>query len=245
MNPQLTRLKAFWIVVWWAFLSVVLWIPVAITGLLGRRGSLSFRLCQAWMWTAKTVTLVRVEVEHRGAVDHSKSYVIIANHQSLYDIPALMLGLGLQFRWVIKKSLMYVPCFGWALAAAGHVFIDRSSPKKSIRQMDRAVGRLPPGVSVAVFAEGTRSADGVVWDFKSGGFLTAIRNGMPILPVTVNGSWRIMPDKHRLSFNPGPIQIVVGEPIDTSGYTRKTMKVLVKRTRGVIVANLDPDYPKQ
>jgi 1-acyl-sn-glycerol-3-phosphate acyltransferase len=232
------KLKASWIVLWWAIASLIFWFPIAVTGILGRTGRLSFKLCQAWMWLVMTVAFVRVEVIFRGNVDMRRSYVIVSNHQSLCDIPALMLGLGLQFRWVIKKSFIYV------LWAAGQVFIDRSNAKRSIKQMDRAAKRLPPGVSVAVFPEGTRSDDGLVRRFKSGGFLMAIRNGIPILPVTVNGSWKIMPSKRSMSFSPGPIQVVVGTPIDTSGYTRKTMKDLMERTRDAVVANLDSKYPQ-
>jgi 1-acyl-sn-glycerol-3-phosphate acyltransferase len=154
-----------------------------------------------------------------------------------------MLGLGLQFRWIIKKSFVYVPLFGWALFLARHVFIDRSNPKRSLRSMDAAARRLPKGVSLAVFPEGTRSDDGVIRDFKSGGFLLAVRNGLPILPVTVNGSWRVLPDKRSMAFRSGPIQMIVGEPIETAGYDRKKMDALIERTRAAIATRLDPEYP--
>jgi 1-acyl-sn-glycerol-3-phosphate acyltransferase len=237
------KAKASWIVFWWFSASLVLWFPAGISGVLSRTGALSFRFCQMWMWVAKTIAFVRFEVVRTGEVDPSVSYIIVSNHQSLYDIPALMLGLGLKFRWVIKRSFLYVPFFGWGLYLAKHIFIDRSKPKQAIKQMDRAAQKLPPGMSVAVFPEGTRSDDGVVRDFKSGGFLMAVRNKIPILPVTVNGSWKVMPDKHSMSFHPGKIQVVIGTPIDTSEYSRKNMKDLIKRTRDAVVSNLDPKYP--
>jgi 1-acyl-sn-glycerol-3-phosphate acyltransferase len=236
-------LKASWIVFWWALASVVFFVPISLAGLLSRTGNLAFRFCQAWTFWGKTIAGVRLETVGTDAIDRSRSYVIISNHQSLYDIPALMLGLGLQFRWVIKKSFVYVPLFGWALYLAKHVFIDRSNPKKSIREMDRAAKNLPPGVSIAVFAEGTRSDDGVVREFKRGGFLAAVRGGLPILPVTVNGSWRVLPDKRSMSFHPGPIQVVVGDAIETEGLTTRDLKQLIERTRDAVIKNLDPDYP--
>lgn len=239
-----SRLKAAWLVFWWAFASIVFFVPISLAGLLSRTGNLAFRLCQAWTWWGKTIVGVSIETVGAERVDRRKSYVIISNHQSLYDIPALMLGLKLQFRWVIKKSFVHVPLFGWALYLSRHVFIDRSNPKKSIREMDRAARRLPRGVSIAVFAEGTRSDDGVVREFRTGGFLLAVRNGLPILPVTVNGSWRVLPDKRSLSFHPGPIQIVVGEVIDTAGYSRKNLGQLIEHTRNAVLEALDPDYPR-
>jgi 1-acyl-sn-glycerol-3-phosphate acyltransferase len=237
------KLKAAWIVFWWATASLVFFVPITLAGLLSPSGNLAFRFCQGWVCWATVVAGVRVEVKGTANADPARSYIVISNHQSLYDIPSLMLKLGLQFRWVIKKSFVHVPLFGWALYVARHVFIDRGNPKKSIRSMDRAAKQLPPGVSVAVFAEGTRSDDGVVREFKRGGFLMAVRNGLPILPVTVNGSWKVMPDKRSLSFHPGRIQIVIGEPIDTNGYSSQTLKELIDRTREAVIENLDPDYP--
>jgi len=236
-------LKAAWIVLWWALASIVFFVPISLAGLVGPSGRLAFRLCQGWTWWATFVCGVRLEIARNPSLDRSRSYVIMSNHQSLYDIPALMLGLGLQFRWVIKKSFVYVPLFGWALWLARHVFIDRSNPKRSLRSMDAAARRLPRGVSIAVFPEGTRSDDGVIREFKSGGFLLAVRNGLPILPVTVNGSWRVLPDKRSMAFRPGPIQLIVGEPIETAGMDRKELDALIERTRAAIASRLDPGYP--
>jgi len=236
-------LKAAWIVFWWALASLIFFLPISVAGAVGPTGNLAFRLCQGWVWVAKTIAAVGIEVVGRERAPRGRSCVIVSNHQSLFDIPALMLGLGVQFRWVIKRSFVRVPFFGWALFFARHVFIDRTNPKRSIKSMDEAARRLPAGVSVAVFAEGTRQDDGVGREFKSGAFLMAVRNGLPILPVTVNGSWRVMPDKRSLSFRPGPIQVVIGEPIETTGYSRRTLDELVERTRAAVVANLDPAYP--
>jgi len=222
----------------------VFFLPISIAGLLGPSGRLAFRLCQGWTWWATVVCGVRLEIAANPAVDRGRSYVIMANHQSLFDIPALMLGLGLQFRWVIKRSYMYVPLFGWALFLARHVFIDRANPKRSLRAMDAAARKLPAGVSIAVFPEGTRSDDGSLRELKSGGFLLAVRNGLPVLPVTVNGSWRLLPDKRSLAFHPGRIQLAVGDPIETAGLDRKRLDELIERTRAAISARLDPGYPR-
>jgi 1-acyl-sn-glycerol-3-phosphate acyltransferase len=184
-------------------------------------------------------------VRSREKIKKGQSYVIVSNHQSLYDIPVLMNGLNVQFRWVIKKEILKLPIFGWGLWAGRHVFIDRSNTKASIKSMDKAMRSLPTGVSVYVFAEGTRTPDGLVQEFKKGGLMMAIRGKVPVLPVTVNGSWKYMPDRSSMSFTPGPIEVVVGDPIDTSTYTMRNLDELVERTRDAVIANLNPDYPEK
>ena len=238
------KLKAAWIVLWWALASVMFFVPICLGGLVDWSGRLAFHFCQGWTWVARVIAGVRFETVRKGEVDPTRSYVIVSNHQSLYDIPGLMLNLGLQFRWVIKKSFVYVPLFGWALWLTGHVFIDRSSPKKSLKSMDDAARKLRKGVSITVFPEGTRSDDGLVREFRSGGFLLAVRNNLPILPVTVNGSYKVLPNKRSMSFHPGKIQIVIGEPIETDGYTRKNLSELIERARDAVIENLDPEYPR-
>jgi 1-acyl-sn-glycerol-3-phosphate acyltransferase len=230
-------------VFWWGFASLMLWFPIAITGIAGRTGLWSFRLCQAWVWIGNFIGGVRPEVVPNPKVDKNQSYVIVSNHQSFYDIPALMLKVGVPFRWVIKKEFRFVPLFGWALFFAGHIFIDRSQPKAAINSLNDAVKNLRPGVSVAVFAEGSRSCDGGLREFKSGAFIAALAAGLPILPITINGSCRIMPDKQSLNFYPGRIQVVIGDPIDTRAYSRANMGALIEVTRNAVAANLDPSFP--
>ena len=117
---------------------MVFFLPISLSGVFSRTGNLAFKFCQGWVWWGRICAGVTIDARRNPAVDPKQSYVIISNHQSLYDIPALMLGVGLQFRWVIKKSYIYAPLFGWALYLARHVFIDRSNPKQSIRSMEEA-----------------------------------------------------------------------------------------------------------
>ena len=111
------------------------------------------------------------------AFDARQAAVYAANHQSQFDIPALVLAMPVDFRVVAKRSLLYVPVFGWALWLAGFIFIDRSNREQAIKSLDRATGRLRSGTSVAIFAEGTRSPDGTLLPFKRGGFVLAVRRG--------------------------------------------------------------------
>jgi len=187
------------------------------------------------------VSFVRTEIKNKARITKGRSYVIISNHQSHYDILALVTTLGVQFRWFIKREILKVPLFGYGLYASRNIFIDRSDTARAIESINKGIERLPTGASAMVFAEGTRSSDGRIQEFKKGGFVTAIMRKIPILPVTVNGSRRVLP-KGSLVVKPGTIQAVIGDPIDTSGYTTETVQALIDKTRRTIMANFDPEY---
>ena len=245
MRIIINVVKIIWVVCWWMSVSAIMWVPIFLSGFFSKTGKFSFRLCQFWVWIAKGITFTRVETVANPKVDPRKSYVIISNHQSLLDIPALMLNTGLQFRWVLKKELIYIPFFGWALWGARHIFVDRSNPKRALKSMTESIRKLPEGVSVAVFPEGTRADTGQLGEFKVGGFLMAISSGLPILPVTINGSWKRMPNKRSLSFVPGTIQLVIGDPIDTTQYKKREISRLMQDAREAVGSQLDPTYPEK
>jgi len=133
-----------------------------------------------------------------------------------------------------------VPLFGHALYASRNIFIDRSNSEKARESINRGVDRISPGTSIIFFAEGTRSPDGNLRAFKKGGFVIALERGYPILPVTVNGSRRILP-KGKIAFTPGRIEVAVGEPITMVGYSPASMEQLIEKTRGSIASKLMTD----
>ena len=235
-------MKVFWISFWAAAASLVLFVPITLAAMLSSTGNLAFSLSKIWAWVMLGVTHVHPVIRGREKIVKGRSYIIISNHQSEYDILALVTKLGIQFRWIIKKELRKVPLFGYALYVSRNIFIDRSDRDQAVRSIHEGVDRLPQGVSVMFFAEGTRSVDGTIQPFKKGGFIMALERGMPILPVTVNGSRRVLPKKS-LVFRPGPIEVVVGDPLETSGYTKEQLPEIMERTRGIITAQFNPDYP--
>jgi 1-acyl-sn-glycerol-3-phosphate acyltransferase len=226
---------------WATIATIILGIPVMVAGLLSRTGNLAFSISKLWAYTMLAVSFVRTEIKNKNKILKGTPYIIISNHQSHYDIITLVTTLGIQFRWIIKKEILKLPIFGYALYASRNIFIDRSNTARAIESINKGIDRLPKGVSVMVFAEGTRSPDGQIHEFKKGGFVTAVRRKIPILPVTVNGSRRVM-RKGSFTFKPGKIQIVIGDPINTSGYTTDTVQELIDKTRQAIIANFDPEY---
>jgi len=241
MKSLFRAIRVAWLFLWAFIATLILCIPVIIAALLSRTGNLAFSLSKIWAYIMLAVSFVRAEIKNKARIIKGQSYVIISNHQSQYDILALVTTLGIQFRWIGKKEVLKIPIFGYALYASRNIFIDRSNTASAIESINKGMDRLPKGASVMVFAEGTRSADGQIQEFKKGGFMVAILRKIPILPVTVNGSLRVLP-KGSLVVKPGKIQVVIGDPIDTSGYTTAIVQELIDKTRQAIMANFDPGY---
>ncbi|MBN2178799.1 MAG: 1-acyl-sn-glycerol-3-phosphate acyltransferase [Deltaproteobacteria bacterium] len=244
MNALLRGAKIVWVCFWMSFASILLFLPITISAFLSSTGNLPFTISKAWAWIMLKVTWVHPEIKGKEYIRKNQSYIIISNHQSHFDILALVTKLGMQFRWIIKKELRKIPLFGYALYKSRNIYIDRSNREKAVESIHNGVSRLPEGASIMFFAEGTRSPDGKIHPFKKGGFMTALETGFPILPVTVNGSRKILPKKS-VEFHPGPIEVIVNKPINTNGYTPEKIDELIDRTRSVITSHFNPDYPER
>jgi 1-acyl-sn-glycerol-3-phosphate acyltransferase len=187
------------------------------------------------LWAAGT----RVRAGGLERLPPGRPVIFVANHQSYFDILALIRALPGQYRVIAKKELFSIPVFGWALSVAGFIKIDRSDREKAAFSLQSAAAKIRKGLSIVVFAEGTRSADGSLLPFKKGGFLLAIENGCPIVPVSLSGSRAVMP-KDSLDVRPGLIDVVIGEPIDPAAYTFETRGQLIAATRRAIEAGFTP-----
>ncbi len=240
----LRTFKVLWAGFWVCFATSLIFIPIVTASFLSHTGNLPFTISKIWAWVMLKTTGVRLESNGNDNIRKGQSYVIISNHQSHFDSLALVMKLGIQFRWIIKKELRTIPLFGFALYKSRNIFIDRSDRIKAVQSISEGMKRLPPGASVMFFAEGTRSSDGNIQTFKKGGFATAVESGLPILPVTVNGSRKILA-KGTLAFQPGVIEVVIGNSISTHLYTHDNLKELIEKTRSIIVGNFNPSYPEK
>jgi len=220
-----------------AIYTLVLGVIGIVLCLLLPGGAALMPLARLWSRLVMRTARVRWRATYDPALDPGRPAVYAANHQSQFDIPALVLSMPADFRIVAKRSLMYVPVFGWALWLAGFIFIDRRNRDQAIRSLDRAATRLRQGTSVAIFAEGTRSLDGRLLPFKRGGFVLALKAGVPVVPVTIRGGHAILP-KGRLAIRPGVIDVHYGAPIETTGFTYDTRDRLVEAVRAAIAAEL-------
>src|SRR3989441_4380122 len=202
-------------------------------------GSALIPLARFWSRLILKTFRVRSRAALHDGLNPSQPGVYVANHQSQFDIPALVVAMPTDFRIVAKRELLYIPIFGWALWLAGFIFIDRADREKAIRRLDRTVRTIRRGTSVVVFVEGTRSTDGRLLPFKKGGFVLALKAGVPIVPVSIRGGLGILP-KGSLRVKPGTIDIVFGAPVPTSAYSLDTREDLIATVRERIAAGLQP-----
>lgn len=187
-------------------------------------------LPKTWGRIILAATGVSVKVEGGENLDRTKPYIFAANHQSQYDIFAIQGYFNFNWRWLAKKELFEIPFFGKALKLAGNVPIDRSRGRQALKSLQEAAKRIAAGTSVILFPEGTRSLDGKLHDFKSGGMVLAIKAGVPIVPVGISGTFDILP-KGKLLAKPGRVVIRVGTPVPTSDYTVKEKHELAERIK--------------
>jgi 1-acyl-sn-glycerol-3-phosphate acyltransferase len=223
------------------FASLVLGIVTIAAGWLPPRGRWALQVTRLWAAGLLLVSGVRLEVERPAGLDPASSYVFLANHQSLFDIPALLLAVRGRFRMVAKQSLFRIPVFGWALTAAGFVSVDRGDRTAARQSFAAAEQGLRSGGSVLLFPEGTRSTGDTLLPFKRGGFLLALRTGLPIVPVGIRGT-RAVQARGRRSIQPGMVEVRFGEPIPAAdfGIRRKRELIAEVRRRLAELAGMSP-----
>ncbi|MBN2077886.1 MAG: 1-acyl-sn-glycerol-3-phosphate acyltransferase [Spirochaetes bacterium] len=193
-----------------------------------------------WARFNSLITPMLVTVHGREHIEKGKSYIVVSNHQSHYDIFVLYGWLGIDLKWVIKKELRRVPVFGYAAEKGGNVLIDRSNPKEAYEDLERARNRITGGTSLIILPEGTRSRDGSLGQFKKGAFQIALDLGLPILPVSITGTRRILPPGSFDLF-PGRAVMRIHGPVDASGYERASMDRLIAEVRERIQRGMDED----
>lgn len=183
-----------------------------------------------WSRLNSYVTPMFVQVIGKKRIAKNQSYVIVANHQSHYDIFVIYGWMPVDFRWVMKIQLLKVPFLGYSCYKIGHVFIDRSNPEKAKESINAAKDRIKGGTSIMFFPEGTRSNDGKLREFKKGAFKFALDMNLPILPVSIVGSRNVLPARS-LKLFPGRAKLIVHDPISIAGYTEENMEELMAIAR--------------
>jgi 1-acyl-sn-glycerol-3-phosphate acyltransferase len=216
--------------------TIVLGTASLLSTLFNRGGDAGHRCARTWAWLIVKTTGVRVRVAGLEHVDPSRSYVVAANHQSIYDIPILFTVLPLQLRIVAKDSLGRIPFLGWHLQRTGHLLIDRKHPGAGI--LKRMAALVHAARSLIVFPEGTRSADGRVGRFKGGIFLLAIDSSLPVLPISVARS-RFVMAKGRLMVCPEEVVVTVHAPMATTGISREQAREFAEQVREVVRRGVD------
>jgi 1-acyl-sn-glycerol-3-phosphate acyltransferase len=222
----------FFLVVW----SVICMTIATTAGLLGFHRFAFSMAPRAWCPGLFLACGVKLDVRGVERVDWSRPHVVVVNHQSMIDIPALQFGLPTPLRFITKKELMAVPFLGHFMRSVGMIAVDRANTAEGIEQLKAQAKRMATDIaSVLAFAEGTRSRTGEIKPFRKGAFMLAIEAGVPVVPVSIEGARRVLPpDGFRV--RPGVIRIDVGAPIATTGLTSADRESLMKRAHDVVVA---------
>ena len=207
--------------------------------LIAAEGRFPRALEMAYMWAILRASNVKLTADGLEHVERGRSYIVMANHRSMYDIPVLhyLLGKGRDLRWIGKQEVLRVPVFGWAYGMSRHVAIDRQDRAAAIEALRRAAKDSRAGVSFVIMPEGTRSTTGHLLPFKRGGFHLALDTGLPILPVAILGSDALM-RKGSWHILPGAIRVSVRPVVETHGLGREHIDELVEEVRSAISAGL-------
>lgn len=190
-----------------------------------------------WSKSICMITPVSVKLTGRENIKPGQSYVVVANHQSFYDVITLYSKMGMDLRWIMKAELRKIPAFGYANERVGNVYINRENRATSIASIKKAESMLKKGTSLVFFPEGTRSVTGKMGQFKKGAFITAIDMQLPILPVTIDGTSKILPAT-TFGLFPGSVRITIHAPIDISGISNDNVEELIKASKSVIEKSL-------
>ncbi len=239
-----------------AFFSLLLWLGVAIfttffflmdlliffplSFLWGRATGGLTHLSSRW-WARSIIAsapIWNLQVRGQGHIRRDKRYVIIANHQSLLDILAVAAVFPLNFKFLAKKELFYVPVMGWAMALAGYIPVNRSSHESGKRAIFKIAKYLRNGASVLLFPEGTRSPDGKIHAFKMGAFKLAREAGCEILPVVIDGTAHTMPKKSLILKHKSTFIVSVGKPVSLANLDDRSLEDVKEQIRHEMMSRL-------
>jgi len=219
-------------------LTMILATLTTLIGLIDPHGKIVYRINRLWTWVVLRVGGVKVRVTGLEKLDSNRPYIFMVNHQSNVDIPILVQSLSrFQLRWIAKKELLWVPFFGWAMWATKHIAVARANPMHAMKSLRLAKKRIAAGISVVVFPEGTRSRDGQLQRFKKGGFLLAVQTNTEIVPVTIKGSYDLLPSGTWRLLS-GTVEVVVDRPVSIAGYRPGNLRLLSEQIRETIAGHL-------
>lgn len=193
-----------------------------------------------WSWFNLRLFLLPVKVEGRENLEKGHSYVFVANHQGAFDIFLIYGFLNRNFKWMMKYQLLKIPFVGAACKAAKHIMIDKRGPRKIKASYDQAREVLRDGMSLVVFPEGARTFTGHMAPFKRGAFALADELQLPVVPLTINGSFQVMPrtrDWHWVNWH--PLSLTIHQPVYPVGQGSDNVSTVMNDSFNAIQASLE------
>lgn len=218
-------------------LTILTAISTTILSPLFPNNQFSYYPARWWGKAFCRLLFIKVKIKGLENLDPKQSYVLTCNHQSIFDIFVIYGWLPSIFKWIMKAELRKIPLVGKACEAAGHIFIDRTNPISAKHSLEKAESQLKNGVSVVIFPEGTRTRTGKMDTFKRGAFRIATDLNLPIVPVTIRGSFERL-RRNSVNINPGIIEVTIHQSIDVKPYLPDNTKDLIEKTRKAIQSAL-------
>ena len=215
-------------------LTLVSALAVAVTGLLTGSDRFPSALMRWWGRWFIRVGGWNIRVEGLSRLPEGGA-ILASNHQSLVDIPLFVAALPREVRFLAKRELGRIPVFGYAMAKAGNLFIDREDPRDAVHLVRMATERMDRGQIVVVFPEGTRSRDGTIGGFKPGAFYLARKTGVPLLPVLIDGGHLALP-RGSLLFRPATLSMKILPPLNAGEGRSPGREAMAEEARNRILA---------
>lgn len=238
-------MKVLYRIYQWLIAGPIFIVVTFITAIITSVGSLlsgkhfwGYYPAHIWSRFCCWLALVRVKVKGRENIDKNTSYIFVANHQGAFDIWSIYGYLDHNFKWLMKKDLEKIFMVGPACKRAGHIFVDDSNIHAIKQTIAEAESTLKGGMSLVIFPEGSRTWDGKMIPFKRGAFMLASEFKLPVVPITIDGSFRRMP-RYTYNITPGKITMTIHKPI-YPGERGFNTKVLMAQCREAINSALPP-----
>lgn len=189
-------------------------------------------ISRTWAGLIKEISGIDLTIEGKENILKDRSQIFMVNHLSIFDI-LVLLNLDVPFSWVAKKELFFYPFLGLTLWMIKAVKVDRANPQKAMKSTLTIGKRIREGYSLIVFPEGSRSRDGKLQDFKEGAFLLAIRYHIPIVPITIQGTDKVMP-VGKMKISSAPVKITIHKPVFTDVFRLKDVRKLTSEVKHII-----------
>ena len=240
----LYRIYQLFIVLPLALLASIITSIVTIIGcFLGNGHFWGYYPARCWGWFMVRILLLPVEVRGRENISDECSYVFVSNHQGAFDIFLIYGFLRRNFKWMMKWQLRNIPLIGKACQAANHIFVDKRGPRRIKETYDKAREILRKGMSVVVFPEGSRSFTGHMGEFRRGAFMLADELQLPICPITINGSFNVMPRTRDMKWVIWhPLSLTIHKPIMPKGKGVEYEKEAMREAYQIVRDGLVPEY---
>ena len=209
---------------------------LSFVGLKGAMSVFTYKIAQGWALMTLKISGCPISIEGRENIPKKGGVCFVSNHEGIFDIILALASIGRPFGFIAKKDLLLLPFLNAWIYILGGLFIDRKNPRKALKTINKGIRRLKAGGAMLIFPEGHRSKGQGLLPFKSGSFKLATQSGVPIVPVSVSGSYEIFEKNKRL--NPVIQRMVFSPPLATDGISLENRKSLADEVKGIIEAAL-------